>query len=371
MAYAHEIALHRDHNVDDFLPPYTESMMREPSVRPNDLLSSCHIDALSRCLSSSHRVLDIFTNMTLLATRSVPVFTFVRTNYACIILIKLYFSALHPRSELGKVIDKNSLRVDWYLSRLLETFRKTSDGGMSRQAQIFTVTIGMVRQWFNKQKNEVEKGLGAAPEPTNSFKRLGLEENNRGRKPYTSDHSSNGTGPMEGMETPGSMDDASSPRNHLYDSMRPPPRRSLSAATPLHMLSNAALESSNDTGQQYGGNTPGMGIATPQSSPQTPYMGKWEQGLYPMMPGDDPGTPATMNGGVHLGNVEGEYGCGGHSSMGGGSGEGVDTGAVESTEEVGYVPQYLFTGNGEMFMDDTFWSTMEGPMNMFDLVGKY
>lgn len=377
MTYAHEIALHRDHNVDDFLPPFTESMMREPSIRPNDLLSSCHIDALSRCLSSSHRALQIFMNMTVSATRSVPVFTFVRTNYACVILIKLYFSASHPQSQLGKVIDKDSLKVDEYMGGLLDTFRRASDGGSSRQAQKFTLMLGLMRHWYNKQKAEIEKGLGTAPEPINSFKRLGLEENDRGGRPHTDSYGSNGTAPMEGIETPSSMDDASSagtPGNHFFDSMRPPPPRSQSAATPLHVLSNAALESPHGAGKQHSSSTPEVGIATPHSSPQTPYMGKWEHGIYPTMQEGDPDTPIAANDETHFGCTGERNECDhgdDHSVMGGGGGGDMGAEALGSVEDFGYMPQYLFTGNGEMFMDDTFWAMMEGPMNMFDLVGRY
>lgn len=365
MAYAHEIALHRDHNVDDFKPPFTESMMRVPPIRPNVLLSSCHINALSRCLTSAHRVLQIFMNMSINAVRSVPVFTFVRTNYACVILIKLYFSASHPRSELGKVIDKESLRADEYMGRLLEMFRKAGDGGLSRQAQTFTVMLTMMRHWFNKQKAEIEKGISAVPEPMISFKRLGLEERDYGGRFDTGGYCSSSAGPMEGMETPASMDDVSSagtPRmDQYYDSMRPPPRRTPSVATPLHMLSNAALESSHGAGQHYG--TPTTDIATPRPSPQMPYVG------YPTVHSDDPGTPVVTDGGMHFGHLgeESEYNRGSHIGMGGDS-DGMGVGA---TEHGNHVPQYLFTGNGEMFMDDTFWEMMDGPMNMFDLVGKY
>lgn len=372
MTYAHEISLHRDHNVDDFQPPYTESMMREPLIGPNDLLSSCHIDALSRCVLSSHRVLQIFMNMSIDAIRSVPVFTFVRTNYACVILIKLYFSASHPQSDLGKVIDKNSLRVDEHLGRLLEIFRKAAEGGLSRQANTFAMTLTVMRHWFNKQKADIEKGVNAAPEPTNSFKKLELGENSHNGGPYKNGYS-NGTGPMEGMETPGSTDDVSSVgtpgMDHLYDPMRPPPPRSLSTATPLHMLSNAALESSHGAGHKYASSTPGIDIAAPRSSPRAPHMGKWEHSIYPIMPRDYLGTPIMAGGGMALGNIgEGSgHDRGGHGGIGAGGGGG-DT---EAGAEVDYMPQYLFTGNGEMFIDDTFWAMMDGPMNMFDTVGKY
>lgn len=379
MIYTHEIALHRDHNVDDFQTPYTESMMREPSVKPNELLSSCHLDAISRCLSSAHMLLATFMDMDTNAIRSVPVFTFVRTSYACIILIKLYFSASHPQSELGKVIDKNSLKVIEHMDRLLDTLKKAGENEQSRQANKFFMNLKMMRHWYNKQKAEIEKGfVDHAPEP--QFKRLGLAENSNCVGPSPNGRSSgagsSGYVAMEGSATPGSMDDLSlvntPDADNIHDSMRPPPPRSasLSAATPLQMLSNAALGSSHGPGQQYvsaPSPSPHMGVATPRSAPAAaPPYGKWASGghgAYPVGQRDGSGISVSgiypgngIGGDGYGGDAGGTYGGGGHELPG----EGMD-----------FTPQYIFTGNGEMFVDDTFWAMMDGPMNMFDFGEKY
>ncbi|KAH0613496.1 uncharacterized protein H6S33_005382 [Morchella sextelata] len=367
MIYAHEIALHRDHNVDDFQPPYTESMMREPSIKPNELLSSFHLDAISRCLSSSHQVLETFMGMTIQAIRSVPVFTFVRTSYACIILIKLYFSASHPQSELGKVIDKNSLKVDEYMDRLLDTLKKAADGKASKQAGRFTAILQMIRHWYSNQKAEIDRGSAeSVPEPT--FKRLGLSEGRHPPNTY-------GAIPMEGMETPRSMDDisaANTPEHDKghHDTMRPPlpPRSSsLNAATPLQILSTTALESPHH-GQYASAPSPtsNMGMTTPRSAP--PSYGKWPQDhdLYAMGHGNGPITPVMGNNEMTHSGHSGHSGQSGHM----GYGLGGDNGGVHAGGPMDYAHP-VFTGNGE-YMHDTFWGLIEEPMTMFDLGGvKY
>lgn len=318
--------------------------------------------------------------MNISAIRSVPVFAFVRTTYACVILIKLYFSASHPQSELGKVIDKNSLRVDEHMDKLLDTLRKAAENESSRQAQKFTILLMMMRHWYSKQKAEIERGLNTAPEPANSFKRLGLTECNSNSNSNSNEGSRGGGGssggPMEGMETPISMEDVPTPEvDHFHDSMGPPPpprSTSLSAATPLQMLSNAALESSHGAGQQYASTpspAPSMGMATPRLAPQASY-GGWTPGVFPMMQGDGLGTPV-MDGGMQSGDVGG-YGIGGHGVVGEGSGDvGDRVGMVGNVGGMEFVPQYIFTGNGEMFMDDTFWAMMDGSMNIFDFGGRF
>lgn len=365
MIYAHEISLHRDHNIDDFQPPYTESMMREPSIKPNELLSSFHLDAISRCLSSAHQLLDVFMSMGVQAIRSVPVYTFVRTSYACIILIKLYFSASHPLSELGKVIDKNSLKVDEYMDRLLDILKKAADGKASKQAGRFTGILQMLRHWYSTQKAEIERGsVESVPEP--KFKLLGLSES--GKPP-----GAHGVSPMG---TPRSMDDHGSTadtsetdRNH-HETMRPPlPPRipPLNAATPLQILSNTALEFPHH-GQCASITSPAsnMGISTSRSAPSS--YGRWppDRDTYSMSHGngDGPMGPTMENNdmpqnGNNVMSQNEHLGYDLSSDNGGLNARGAD------------YTQHVFTGNGE-FMNDTFWGLVDEPMTMFDIGGvKY
>lgn len=45
--YMHEVAMHVDHNVDEFKPPFTEDSLRPLGEEP-DSLTPAHISALCR-----------------------------------------------------------------------------------------------------------------------------------------------------------------------------------------------------------------------------------------------------------------------------------------------------------------------------------
>jgi hypothetical protein len=104
--YMHEVAMHVDHNVDDFKPPFTEASMRGNRLNGKDdsaPLTPAHIAALSTCLTSIDGVFESFLSLDVQVIRNVPVLFFVRTAYAVVVLIKMYFAASMPNSEFGKV----------------------------------------------------------------------------------------------------------------------------------------------------------------------------------------------------------------------------------------------------------------------------
>lgn len=127
----HEVALHAYHNVDEFRPPFTEEKLSANEREP-DLLTASHISALSVCLTSIDGIFETFLSLEVDVVRSQPVFHFVRAAYAVIVLIKMYFTAASSDSELGKVIDKDNMKVEQYLDGLLEKFRAAAEDDRCR-----------------------------------------------------------------------------------------------------------------------------------------------------------------------------------------------------------------------------------------------
>jgi hypothetical protein len=124
--YMHEIAMHVDHNVEEFKPPFTEDTLRGSGDSNHDMaLSPAHIDALSVCLTSIDGIFETFLKFDVDTVRCLPVANFVRVAYAVVVLIKMYFAAATPNSELGKVIDKDNMRVEQYLDGLVLLMLKT------------------------------------------------------------------------------------------------------------------------------------------------------------------------------------------------------------------------------------------------------
>lgn len=111
--------MHIDHNIDEFKPPFTEENMRNNRIGNRDdstPLSPAHIAALSTCLTSIDGVFEAFLSLEIDVIRNLPVVIFVRTAYAVVVLIKMYFAASAPNSELGKV---RSYCITCLLSSLL------------------------------------------------------------------------------------------------------------------------------------------------------------------------------------------------------------------------------------------------------------
>ena len=115
--YMHEVAMHVDHNIEEFKPPFTEHGLRDSGMASRDdstPLTAAHIAALSTCLTSIDGIFEAFLSMEIEVIRTLPVLYFVRISYSVVVLVKMYLAAAKPNSELGKVINKGtfSLLID-------------------------------------------------------------------------------------------------------------------------------------------------------------------------------------------------------------------------------------------------------------------
>ncbi|OTB06002.1 hypothetical protein M426DRAFT_47148, partial [Hypoxylon sp. CI-4A] len=159
--YMHEIALHVDKSPDDYRPPCNADSLRDPIPGLDDSLTPSHISALSSCLTAIDGIFETFLSMDVHSIRCIPIFSFVRVAYAVVVLIKMYFSASNSNSELGKVIDKNNMKVAEYLEKLLEKFREVAASDKSRPASKFLLVLAMLRGWFYKQSQAQVKAQEA------------------------------------------------------------------------------------------------------------------------------------------------------------------------------------------------------------------
>lgn len=140
----HELALQTD-PADAFKEPFPSD-----SVTNNAALTPAYTSALAACLTAIDGILDTFLGMDPTSIRCLPVFNLVRVSYATVILIKIYSAASNSSSDLGKVIDKDSLKVEQHLSNLIEKFRLVAAGDKHNPASKFLTVVVMVRSWFLK-----------------------------------------------------------------------------------------------------------------------------------------------------------------------------------------------------------------------------
>jgi len=151
--YMHEVAMHVDHNVEEFKPPFTEDTLRGVADETEPVsLTPAHIGALSVCLTSIDGIFETFLKLDVETIRCLPVANFVRVAYAVVVLIKMYFAAATPNSELGKVINKDNMKVEMYLDGLVDLFKATAAEEKSRPSAKFLMVLIMLKTWFHRQR---------------------------------------------------------------------------------------------------------------------------------------------------------------------------------------------------------------------------
>ncbi|KAI2629518.1 hypothetical protein GGR54DRAFT_628088 [Hypoxylon sp. NC1633] len=217
--YMHEIALHVDKSSEDYRPPYNADSLRDPIPGLDDSLTPSHISALSSCLTAIDGIFETFLSMDVHSIRCIPIFSFVRVAYAVVVLIKMYFSASNSNSELGKVINKDNMKVAEYLEKLLDKFREVAASDKCRPASKFLLVLAMLRSWFYKQ-GQVQSQAEARPQ---SDALPGTQEGNKEPSPYKEQN--NGTYPLHPQQQP----------------QQPPPQSNPEPTnTPLQLLSEIA-----------------------------------------------------------------------------------------------------------------------------------
>ena len=155
----HEIALHADHDADDFRPPFSLAATR-PSSKS---LSPPYISAIMVCISSSQRLIDIFLGMSIEAVRACPRLLWIRLCYAVVILMKLSISASTPSSELGKIIDPGDCKVLYYSEKVIAYLDKISTVASQKKHDLsfrFLHVLTNLNFWYQKHTLQLNATSG-------------------------------------------------------------------------------------------------------------------------------------------------------------------------------------------------------------------
>ncbi|KAI0176481.1 hypothetical protein GGR52DRAFT_541200 [Hypoxylon sp. FL1284] len=161
--YMHEIALH---GAQQFKEPQDDSAgaesLREPIPAASaESLTPSHVSALSSCLNAIDGILETFLSMDVDTIRCVPIFSFVRVAYAVVVLIKMFYSASNSNSELGRVINKDNMKVAEYLEKLFDKFSDVARSDKSLPATKFLHVLNILRTWFYKNGQNRGKPEGS------------------------------------------------------------------------------------------------------------------------------------------------------------------------------------------------------------------
>ena len=268
--YMHEIAMHHNHNIDDFRPPFNATPIDGPP--DPDFVTPAHVESLSTCMRSVHEAFDAFLAMDVKLLRALPTLFFVRNSYAAVALIKMYTAVSAKGSKFGKIIKTEDLKVDEYLDGLINTLQRTAEGGMCKVALKFSMIFNMIRQ-LHLRRNDPTSGDGSNPvsrqrTPLNAQRGNAQQQPQYRAVPPQQDPNSLGWNTTPGRHGMGQQS------QHLKQEQQTPHLQQQQSRNGLQMLSDAAM-----------GPGPGMQQPTPQPQQWVPQHQPGQQMVGQMPPG--------------------------------------------------------------------------------------
>ncbi|OBT72148.1 hypothetical protein VF21_08785 [Pseudogymnoascus sp. 05NY08] len=145
-------------NVDGFQPEELIDIGTKASP-----ISMASASAIMTVIESAHLLLDAFFSEPDDVIRSYPVINFVRMSYGMVLLIKMYANASLPDSELGKILDADSLKIDHYLRMAVTRLKRITEyRAASKFLQIVLKVAMYHQQRLTNAMPQTGKGLGAA-----------------------------------------------------------------------------------------------------------------------------------------------------------------------------------------------------------------
>ncbi|KFY89513.1 hypothetical protein V498_06417 [Pseudogymnoascus sp. VKM F-4517 (FW-2822)] len=126
-------------------------------------ISMASASAIMTVIESAHLLLDAFFSVPDDVIKSYPVINFVRMSYGMVLLIKMYANANLPDSELGKILDAESLKIDHYLRMAVTRLKRITDyRAASKFLQIVLKVAMYHQQRLANAMPQTGKGQGAA-----------------------------------------------------------------------------------------------------------------------------------------------------------------------------------------------------------------
>lgn len=186
----HDFAMPIDHGLENVKVMNGKSTSPHQKSPP-EVLTPPHVGALTTCLTSVHGIFDSFLAFEAVEVRNLPIFHFARLARASVVLIRMYFAATTPDSELGKVISSDHMKVEHYLRGLIDLLRDAVRGGKCEPARKLSIVLAMMQQQFERSKegktglvDEIEAGSTLEVRPVDTekysskpgYKKMQLEE---------------------------------------------------------------------------------------------------------------------------------------------------------------------------------------------------
>ncbi|KAL6704461.1 hypothetical protein ACN47E_008205 [Coniothyrium glycines] len=202
--YLHEIALHQNQTAGELQPPFLPESV-SCGLKKDVPVGPAHIGALGECLTATHGILETILSIPLDILLTLPVIFCVRAIYAIVCLMKMWVTVTSS-TEVNNIIKAEELAIESYTERLVTMFNAI----VSRDAQSPHGKFYFVAKRLQERFAQIKEGSTKADQQDADYE--------PGQMPSQAQHSSS--------------------------------RQSSVNQTPLHLLSEVAMGSTNGTTAQ-------------------------------------------------------------------------------------------------------------------------
>jgi len=153
--YLHEIALHFNHNIDDFRLPFTEESLKTVN-NSTETLTGHQVAALEACRKAAQGILETMLTIDNDTIKCLPMLIFfVRCTYAIVVLIKMHVAVTTPGSEISKIMAADDIRVDFHLGSLITKFGSVASEQDFRPHPKILRILSVLREWLKQHDENV------------------------------------------------------------------------------------------------------------------------------------------------------------------------------------------------------------------------
>lgn len=180
--YAHELALHVNHNIDEFKAPFSARSLESYSFIDMQASNTAYFDMVRVVILASHGLLDTFIGLSISDMLSLPPHVYAgRILYAIILLIKLHKALSVSFCASNEKFSVNQLRLESYIERFLDISKRlNAEDGRNSLSRAFLI-MPQLKEWIDghlsklavksdslAQKEKARDDYSANPAPATS-----------------------------------------------------------------------------------------------------------------------------------------------------------------------------------------------------------
>lgn len=146
--YAHEIALHTDHNIDDFRPPSGRPGAVDDQKMLKDFVTPLHLEGITKCVVAMKQALEGFLNVFPAESFSqLPCLAVVWTAYCVVAMIRLDGALRATKSKYADIFLPD-LKVEYYIDAIIDRLNaKASPKAPLAPAAMFVQAFQKLKVW--------------------------------------------------------------------------------------------------------------------------------------------------------------------------------------------------------------------------------